>query len=128
MIKELPGFNRFSFDHNEYNCVAELDHELYYIDLKNDADPVVILSDYQKIIKKNVNDGRISVFFIEDGNYYFALFNQVERKFKTLFDFGIDPINPFIYSNESNEIIYVEKRRLTYQIKKQPSAEMRSVS
>jgi hypothetical protein len=115
MFREYKYFSKFSFDHNEYNCVAESKNELYYIDLKNGSDPVVILSGYQKIIKKNVNDGRISVFFFEDGNYYFALFNQIERVFKTLFDIGNDPIKPFIYSNDLNEIIYVEKKRLSIQ-------------
>jgi len=56
--------------------------------------------------------------FMEDGKYYVALYHKAERIFKIHFDMGADPIKPSIYSNDMDEIIYVERGRVSdfYQI------------
>lgn len=112
--RDKLDYKNFTFSYDGKSWVGTNRKSLYFIDLyNNDAVPLCILSDFERIVKKDVNKDRVSVLFIENGKYYFALFVRFEktmrRVFKTLFDLSFQPIEPIIHSNEDNEIIYYEK-------------------
>lgn len=129
--EKVSGLNykRFCFDYNGRSCAAEASKKLYYINLdNNESKGKAILSKYERIIKKNVNKDRTAVFYIDNGKYYFNLYNKTTLVFKTVCDMAIDPVNPAIYSNEKNEIIYYERVRYTKEKGKKVSPHMRTVS
>ena len=126
-IRSELSFKKFNFDSTGKSCVAEKGKELFFIDLDRRNDPVVILSNYDRIVKKNVNFDRTSVLFVEEDKYYFALFVKSERKFKVAFNLEIEIINPAIYSNDKNQIFYYEKDHVSRQKNKQASSYLKSV-
>jgi hypothetical protein len=76
-------YKRFVFDHEGKGCVAERDKELYHIDF-NSNDATMLMSGFDRILKKNINKDYIAVLFIENDKYYFALFRDDERLYKVV--------------------------------------------
>lgn len=102
-------FKNFTFDLDGNYCLAEGRNSLYFIDYKNKTDPVEILTDYDRIVKKNIIKGRVSVLYVQQNKHFFSFFAGVKRVYRVYVKINADPAHTLIYSNDRGQIVYIER-------------------
>jgi hypothetical protein len=75
-------FKDFNFDLYGDFCLAESRNSLYFIDYKTKIEPAVILTDYDRIIKKNITKGRVSVLYLQQNKHFFSFFAGRKRIYR----------------------------------------------